>query len=117
MLLRGHWWNAIVLLRPAFSRQQTLLWFATAVAGFTVRTQLLGVTSIVRALALKSHFYDNLLDLFHSSAVKLDPLTALWTQAALRLFPAPLLVNARRVLVGDGLKVPKRGKNKRVATS
>ena len=106
----GGWWNAIVLLRPAFSRQQTLLWFATAVAGFTVRTELLGVTSIVRALALKSHFYDNLLDLFHSSAVKLDCLTALWTQAALRLFPAPLLVNGRRVLVGDGLKVPKRGK-------
>ena len=110
MPLWGHWWNAIVLLRPAFSRQQTLLWFATAVAGFTVRTELLGVTSIVRALALKSHFYDNLLDLFHSSAVKLDRLTALWTQAALRLFPASLLVNGRRVLVGDGLKVPKRGK-------
>ncbi len=110
MPLWGHWCNAIVLLRPAFSRQQTLLWFATAVAGFTVRTELLGVTSIVRALTLKSHFYDNLLDLFHSRAVKLDRLTALWTQAALRLFPAPLLVNGRRVLVGDGLKVPKRGK-------
>ena len=34
----------------------------------------------------------------------------MWTQAALRLFPASLLVNGRRVLVGDGLKVPKRGK-------
>jgi hypothetical protein len=99
-----------VLLRRAFTRQQTFLWFATAVAGFTVRTELLGVTSIVRALALESHFYDNLLDLFHSSAVKLERLTALWTQAVLQLFPAPLLVNGRRVLVGDGLKVPKRGK-------
>ncbi len=25
------WWNAIWLLRPAFSRLRTFLWFATAV--------------------------------------------------------------------------------------
>ena len=41
------WWNAIRRLRPAFSRLRTFLWFATAVAGFTVRTELLGVTSLV----------------------------------------------------------------------
>jgi hypothetical protein len=52
MSLWMHWWNAIWRLRPAFSRLQTFLWFATAVAGFTVRTELLGVTSIVRALKL-----------------------------------------------------------------
>ena len=33
------WWNAIWLLRPAFSRLRTFLWFVTAVAGFTVRTE------------------------------------------------------------------------------
>jgi hypothetical protein len=27
------WWNAIRSLRPAFTRLQTFLWFATAVAG------------------------------------------------------------------------------------
>jgi hypothetical protein len=43
------WCNAIWQLRPAFSRLRTFLWFATAVAGFTVRTELLGVTSLVRA--------------------------------------------------------------------
>lgn len=105
-----HWWNVIWLLRPAFSRLRTFMWFATAGAGMTIRTELLGVTSIVRALALRARFYDNLLDLFHSSAVKLDRLSVLWTQAVLRLFPAPLLVNGRRVVVGDGIKVPKRGK-------
>jgi hypothetical protein len=104
------WWNVIWLLRPAFSRLRTFLWFATAVAGLTVRTELLGVTSIVRALSLQARFYDPLLDLCHSSAVQLDRLSALWTQVVLRLFPAPLLVNSRRIVVGDGLKVPKQGK-------
>jgi hypothetical protein len=46
------WWEAIRLLRPAFSRLRSFMWFATAVAGLTVRTELLGVTSIVRALKL-----------------------------------------------------------------
>jgi hypothetical protein len=110
MSLWLHWWSAIQMLRPAFSRLRTFLWFSTAVAGITVRTDLLGVTSIVRALALKPRFYGPLLDLFHSSAVKLDQVSALWTQAALRLFPAPVRVNGRLVLVGDGIKIPKRGK-------
>ncbi|MDZ7752672.1 MAG: transposase [Gammaproteobacteria bacterium] len=110
MSLWESWWKAIWLLRPAFSRLRTFLWFATAVAGLTVRGDLLGVTSLVRALALKPRFYDNLLDSFHSRAIKLERLAALWTQAVLRLFPAPLLVNGRRVMVGDGIKVPKRGK-------
>ena len=50
------WWNAIWRLRPAFSRLRAFLWFATAVAGFTVRTELLGVTSLVRALELDAQF-------------------------------------------------------------
>ena len=66
------WWNAIWLLRPAFSRLRSFLWFATAVAGLTVRTDLLGVTSIVRALKLQPRFYHKLLEHFHSEAVKLD---------------------------------------------
>ena len=110
MSLWIHWWNAIWRLRPAFSRLQTFLWFATAVAGFTVRTDMLGVTSIVRALNLDARCYNTLIDCFHSSAVKLDRLTALWTQVVLRLFPQPLRVNGRCVLLGDGIKVPKCGR-------
>ncbi len=62
------WWNAIWRLRPAFSRLRSFLWFVTAVAGFTVRTELLGVTSLVRALKLEARFYNKLVDHFHSPA-------------------------------------------------
>ena len=104
------WWNAIWHLRPAFSRLRSFLWFATAVAGFTVRTELLGVTSLVRALKLEARFYNKLVDHFHSPAVQLDRLAALWTQTVLRLFPQPLRINGRCVVVGDGIRVPKRGR-------
>ncbi len=104
------WWNAIWRLRPAFSRLRTFLWFVTAVAGFTVRTELLGVTSLVRALKLEARFYNKLVDHFHSPAVKLDRLAALWTRTVLRLFPQPLRTNGRCIVIGDGIKVPKRGR-------
>ena len=104
------WWNAILLLRPAFSRLRTFMWFVTAVAGLTVRLELLGVTSIVRALNLRPRLYTKLLAHFHSSGLKLDRLSALWAQAVLQLFPSPVRVNGRLVLVGDGIKAPKRGK-------
>src|SRR4051795_2759113 len=108
--LWGLWCNAILLLRPGFSRLRTFMWFVIAVAGLTVRVELLGVTSIVRALNLRPRVYSKLLDHFHSSGIKLDRLSALWAQAVLRLFPSLVWVNGRLVLVGDGIKAPKRGK-------
>ena len=110
MPLWVRWWNALCMLRPAFSRLPTFLWFATTVAGFTVRTEHLGVTSIVRALKLDARCYSKLIKNMHSSAVRLDELNALWTRVVLKLFPSPIRVNGRRVLVGDGIKAPKRGK-------
>src|SRR5271169_4010212 len=103
-------WSAIQLLRPAFSRLRSFMWFATIVAGLTVRTDLRGATSIVRALNLRRGHYTSLIKHFHSSALKLDRLSALWAQAVLRLFPSPVRVNGRLVLVGDGIKIPKRGR-------
>ena len=42
--------------------------------------------------------------------MKIDRVSALWTAVVPRLFPNPLRVNGRRVLVPDGIKVGKSGK-------
>jgi hypothetical protein len=75
-----------------------------------VRAELLGVTSTIRALGLQPQYYDRLLDAFHSSALKLDAMTRLWAQVVLQRFPGLVRVNGRLVLVGDGIKIPKRGR-------
>jgi hypothetical protein len=103
-------WRAIQSLRPAFSRGVTFMWFATVVVGMMVRSDLLGVTSTIRALNLRPKLYDPLRKHFHSSAIKLDQLAALWTRTVQRLFSNPVRFNGRLVLVGDGIKIPKRGK-------
>lgn len=110
MALWMPWWNALWQLRPAFTRLRTFMWFVTIVAGFTVRTELMGVTSIVRVLKLQPRCYQAMLKHFCSNAVRLDRLAALWSQLVLRLFLDPVRVNGRLVLVGDGIKIPKRGK-------
>lgn len=42
MLPWTHWCSAIALLRPAFSRTPTFLWFAVRMTGLSVRSDHLG---------------------------------------------------------------------------
>ena len=104
------WWKVISLLRPACSRTRTFMWFVTCVAGMTIRMDLLGVTSLVRALGLHERFYCHLLDSFHSTGIKLNPMSTLWAKLVLDRFPGIVRFNDRLVLVGDGIKIPKQGK-------
>ncbi len=110
MQLWIYWFEAIWLLRPACSRLKTFMWFVVCVAGLTIRSDLLGVTSIIRALGIHEKYYQNLLGNFHSSGIKLSLMTTLWAKIVLRFFFNPVVVNGRLFLVGDSLKVGKGGK-------
>jgi hypothetical protein len=111
MLLWLAWWNLVLRLRPAFSRYRAFLWFAAVRAAFCVRGDLRGVTSFVRALGLRQQCYDRLVDFFHSPAVVMPKLTALWTDVVLRVLKHHLFtVNGRLVLLADGIKAPKTGR-------
>jgi hypothetical protein len=75
----------------------------------TVRTDLMGVTSLVRALGLLSVCYGRILDLLHSHALHLETLTRLWCGVVCTQ-PGILSVDGRPVLIGDGMGVAKSGK-------
>lgn len=83
---------------------------ATSMAAMTARGDLFGVTSLVRALGLKKACYERILGLFHSTALNLDKLTRLWVNVVQNVQPGILRINGRKVIVGDGIKVPKSGK-------
>lgn len=112
MYLWTQWYSAITLLRPAFSRQATFLWFIVCVAGMSVRSDNLGVSSIVRALSLDpDRCYFSLLRNCHSAGIDLPALSATWTRVVLTLFGRRIeRVNGRIVLIADGKKVAKSGK-------
>src|SRR5512141_2289856 len=99
-MLWYYWWSLVCELRSACARSRTFLWMALCLAGMTTRKDLLGVTSIVRALGLEPACYDRLLDFFHSPALDLTKLTCAWCALVFRLDPGIFRVNGRPVLVG-----------------
>jgi hypothetical protein len=109
MSLWREWFRCLDALRPVCARGATFVWLSLALAGFSVRAELAGVTSFVRALGLAPAAYRKLLHLFHTSGVDLERLSAAWVGLACRLF-TPLRVGRRLVVVADGLKVPKEGR-------
>lgn len=110
MSLWKHWMRWCRPLRPACSRKRTFLWMIVVLAGFCVREDLLGVTSIVRALGLDALCYDRLLDFFHSPALDVNRLTRIWARLVVGTHPGVLRRRGMAVLVGDGLKNPKAGR-------
>jgi len=86
------------------------MWLLVALMGFSVREDLFGVTSIVRALGLAPMFYDRLLDFFHTSALPISSLTATWLKVVLNSGVTPVLSNGRLTIVIDGIKVAKEGR-------
>jgi hypothetical protein len=109
MRLWIEWFLAVCQLRAACSRKRSFLWMCLALVGFSIRTETFGVTSFVRSCFLRPQKYRRLLHLFHSPALKLERLSSLWVSLVLKLF-SPLTCGDRLVLVADGLKVPKEGK-------
>jgi hypothetical protein len=109
MSLWLEWFRCAQALRPACARTATFLWMNLALVGLSIRVELAGVTSFIRALGLAPATYPKLLHLFHSPGLDLQRLSAVWIALVRRLF-TPLRVGDRLVVVADGLKVPKEGR-------
>lgn len=98
-----------LFMRPAFSRRAAYGWFVIVCAGFLLRQDDYGVSSIVRALSLPPATYLCLLHFFHSSAWSVAGLMPLWWQW-LQQADIALRQSGRLVLIGDHTKVPKDGR-------
>src|ERR1039457_7018965 len=108
-MLWNHWWNLVCDLRSACARNRTFLWMALCLAGMTIRKDLLGVTSIVRALGLEPTFYPRLLALLHSPASDLHQLTR--ASGARPLLPSHRRTHpslGQRIRLAFGLSHPRR---------
>lgn len=110
MELWRNWWHWSRQLRPACARNRTFLWLLVVLMAFSVRKDLLGVTSFIRCLGLCEFCYDRILDFFHSTGVNLQSLTQIWTALVINSNRGLLRYNGRLVLVADGIKIPKSGK-------
>ena len=74
-----------------------------------IRTDKLGVTSVVRSLGFNGGSYDPLIDYFRSDAWKLSDLENCWWKYVSENAPIAYY-NGAAVLVGDGIKKDKEGR-------
>ena len=101
--------NILQEFRKCFSRTASFKWFVISVIGMMLRSDHLGVTSIIRDLALSPGCYESLLHFFRSSAYRMDALRAQWYRVILQRAPLEKC-KGRFILVGDGVKQPKEAR-------
>ena len=110
MSIWNEWWKWAKHLRGCCSRERTFYWLLVVLIGFSIREDLLGVTSFIRCIGLHECCYDRILDFFHSSALDTSKLSRIWTSTVFKYHPGILRFKGQAVIVGDGLKIGKSGK-------
>ena len=92
-----------------FSRKASFRWFVTITVGFMLRSDKLGVTSVIRDRALSPDCYLSMLHFFRASSWSLDAIRRCWFSAVKEYSPL-YKEGTFHVLVGDGVKQPKEGR-------
>lgn len=99
--------NELLLpFRSCFSRQATFEWFVVLVVGFMLRSDHLGMTSVIRDLSLNGRCYETLIHFFRSFGWSTSSLRQKWLQVVRQYAPL-LVIQGRVILVGDGMKQAK----------
>jgi hypothetical protein len=95
--------------RPCFSRNAAFQWFVILVVGLLLRTDQLGVTSVIRDLCLSPSVYETMLHFFRASSWSLQGLRLKWFQIVKEFAPCHQ-EDGFTILIGDGVKQPKEGR-------
>ena len=104
------WWKWAGKLRGSCTRERTFMWLLVAIIGFSIRDDLLGVSSFIRCTGLQGFCYDRLLDFFHTPSLRVGELARIWTLTVFEHHPGIVRCSGRPVLVCDGIKIGKSGK-------
>ena len=95
--------------KPVFSRVSAYAWHVVIVIGLMIRSDRLGLTSVIRDLALRPETYERTLHFFRSEAWDLERVRSRWAEIVGEKFP--LFEKAGHCfLVGDGTKQAKEGR-------
>ena len=89
--------------RKCFSRTNCFKWFVIVICALMLRSDQLGITSVIRDLNLSHTCYESLLHFFRSKAYKLSALRRQWYKIVAGNAPIHR-VAGRAIIIGDGVK-------------
>lgn len=93
----------LLRFRSCFSRKAAFHWFVVIIVGFLIRSDMLGVTSVIRDLALLPSLYPCLIHFFRADSWNEASLFSAWAKTVAELAPVKR-ISGRIVLIGDGVK-------------
>ena len=96
-------------LRRAFSREATYLWFDTYLLSSLMCDRNDGIQALVNCLNLYDPAYYSMDGMFRSDAISLPKLREEWLRTIVSM-TNPLLIGGKFLLIGDGVKKPKEGR-------
>ena len=105
--------NVLCHFESCFSRKAAFRWFVTIIIGLMLRSDKLGVTSVIRDLALNPGCYDSLLHFFRASSRSLEEIRKCWF-TAFKLYAPLYREGDYHVLVDDEVKRSKEGFRKQL---
>jgi hypothetical protein len=95
--------------REYFSRQASFNWFVIIIIGLMLRSDSLGLTSIIRDLNLSHSSYATLIHFFHASSWTLETIANKWIQVV-KSFAPIYKEDGITILIGDGIKASKEAR-------
>ena len=99
----------LLFFESCFSRKSAFKWFVTIIIGLMLRSDKLGLTSIIRDLALRPDCYIPMLHFFRASSWSLYGIRRRWFEAV-QAFSPLYEEDGLHVLIGDGVKQSKEGR-------
>ena len=110
MKLWKEWYSCVRIFQAACTRERTFLFWVMVLVGFSIRQDLAGVSSFIRAVGFDPTLYRGFLHFFcYSTGWYVDSLTQIWIRMVHEQFPG-LTVKGYRIYVADGLNVAKEGR-------
>lgn len=95
--------------KECFSRQASFNWFVIIIIGLMLRSDSLGLTSIIRDLNLSHSSYATLIHFFHASSWTLETIANKWIRVV-KSFAPIYKEDGITILIGDGVKASKEAR-------
>ena len=102
-------WKFMKPFKTEFKKERAFNWFVIIVVGFLLRTDNLGVTDVIRALALPAGCYEPMIHFFRASSWNLHYLRLCWCRTVAQYMPL-FRVNGHPILIGDETIQAKEGR-------
>lgn len=101
--------DILCFFESCFSRKAAFRWFVIITLGLMLRSDKLGVTSVIRDLALRPDCYVSMLHFFRASSWSLPSIRQRWFEAV-KVYSPLYRESEFHVLIGDGVKQSKEGR-------